>query len=60
MPVITVKMFEGRTRQQREEFTKVVTKAAVDILKTPVEHVWIVFEDRPKSHWAIGGKLCDQ
>lgn len=59
MPVITVEMFEGRTRQQREAFVKAVTKATVEILKAPEEQTWIIFREQPKSHWAIGGKLCD-
>lgn len=59
MPVITVELFEGRTRQQREQFVKEVTRAVVEILKAPPEHAWIVFRDVPKDHWAIGGKLCD-
>ena len=59
MPIITVDLFEGRSRQQREEFAKEVTEAAVRILKAPVDHTWVVFRDHPKSHWAIGGKLCD-
>ena len=60
MPIITVDLFEGRTREQREAFAKAVTEAAVQVLKAPVEHTWVVFRDHPKSHWAMEGKLCDQ
>lgn len=60
MPVITVEMFEGRTAQQREDFARAVTEAVVKILKAPPEHAWIIFREHPKSHWAIGGKLCGQ
>ena len=60
MPVITVEMFEGRTREQRQAFAKTVTEAAVQILKAPLDHTWIIFRDSPKSEWAIGGKLCDE
>lgn len=60
MPIITVDLFEGRSREQREAFAKVVTDAAAQILKAPVDHTWVVFNDHPKSHWAMGGKLCDR
>ncbi len=60
MPLITVDMFEGRTREQREQFAKAVTEAAVQHLKAPMDHTWVVFNDHEKSHWAMGGKLCDK
>ena len=59
MPIITVEMFEGRTREQREAFAKAVTDSAVQILKSPLDHTWVVFREHPKSYWAMGGKLCD-
>ena len=59
MPIITVDLFEGRTREQRERFTQAVTQAAVEILKAPLDHTWVLFRDHPKTHWAMGGKLCD-
>ena len=60
MPIITVDLFEGRTREQKDQFAKAVTEAAVQALKAPVEHTWVVFRDHAKSDWAMGGKLCDQ
>ena len=60
MPIITVEMFEGRSRQQREIFAKAVTEAAVKILGAPVDHTWVIFREHPKSYWAIAGKLCDE
>ena len=60
MPIITVDLFEGRTRDQREQFAKVVTEAAVRLLKAPLGHTWVVFQDHPKDSWAIGGSLCDR
>ena len=60
MPIITVDLFEGRSREQREVFAKAVTDAAAQILKAPIDHTWVVFRDHPKTHRAMGGKLCDQ
>jgi 4-oxalocrotonate tautomerase len=49
-------MYPGRTREQKEEFAKAVTDAAVQILKTKSEHVIIVYEENPKENWLISGK----
>ena len=59
MPIIHVEMFEGRSKEQREAFAKVVTEAAVEKLNAPVEHTWVIFKESPKSFWAFQGKLCD-
>ena len=60
MPIITVDMFEGRSREQREAFTKAVTEAAVRDLKAPLDHTWVIFRDHKKTNWAMGGELCDK
>ncbi len=59
MPIITVDLFEGRSREQREAFSQAVTEAATQILKAPLEHTWVIFREHQKSNWAMGGKLCD-
>lgn len=57
MPVITVEWLEGRTPQQKALLSETVTKAFVEIAKTPPEQVWIVFKDVKRSDWAMSGKL---
>jgi 4-oxalocrotonate tautomerase len=56
MPLISVSMYPGRTREQKEEFAKAVTDTAVQILKTKAEHVIIVYDENPKENWFISGK----
>jgi 4-oxalocrotonate tautomerase len=56
MPLISVSMYPGRTKEQKEEFAKVMTNAAVQILKTKAEHVIIVYDEKPKEHWFISGE----
>ena len=56
MPLISVSMYPGRTREQKEEFAKAITDAAVRILKTKAEHVIIVYDENPKENWFISGK----
>lgn len=56
MPLILVSMYPGRTQQQKDEYAKAVTDAAVSILKTKPEHVIVVFDEKPKENWFQAGK----
>ena len=58
MPFIHVRLFEGRSTDQKREFAKAVTSEAVKILKCTPESVDIVFDDVKKSDWAHSGKLA--
>jgi 4-oxalocrotonate tautomerase len=60
MPVIEIKMWEGRTREQKAELAKRITDAMLEVAKTTPDHVHIVFSDYPKSDWAVAGKLSDE
>ena len=55
MPLITVSMYPGRDKQQKEEFAKAITKSATEILDTKEEHVIVVFEDNPRENWFLAG-----
>jgi 4-oxalocrotonate tautomerase len=57
MPFIHVRLFEGRTVDQKRDFAQAVTKEAVRALKCTPDSVDIVFDDVKKSDWAFGGKL---
>ena len=57
MPFVTVSMFAGRTQEQKAELSKRLTDAFVQVAGTSKEQVWIVFQDVPKSEWAMGGTL---
>jgi 4-oxalocrotonate tautomerase len=56
MPLILVSMYPGRTKEQKDEFAKAVTDAAVQILKTKREHVIVVYDEKPKENWFQSGK----
>ena len=57
MPLISVSMYPGRTKEQKEEFAKAMTNGQrVQILKTKAEHVIIVYDEKPKEHWFISGE----
>ncbi|MGI0006181.1 MAG: tautomerase family protein [Nitrososphaera sp.] len=56
MPLILVSMYPGRTKEQKDEFAKAVTDAAVNILKTKAEHVILVYDENQKENWFQAGK----
>ena len=56
MPLITVSMYPGRTREQKDEFAKAVTESAVKILQTQASHVIVVFDENPRENWFVAGK----
>jgi 4-oxalocrotonate tautomerase len=57
MPNITVELLSGRTLDQRREFARAVTQAAIDILKARPEAVRIRFDEIEKSDVANAGTL---
>ncbi|MSQ33374.1 MAG: 4-oxalocrotonate tautomerase family protein [Dehalococcoidia bacterium] len=58
MPVVTIQMYAGRTKQQKAELAKAITEAVVRIALTTPEQTWVVFQDVPRDSWAIGGVLA--
>lgn len=55
MPLITVSMYPGRTREQKQDFARAVTESAARILKTKEHHVIVVFDENPKENWFMAG-----
>ena len=55
MPLITISMYPGRTLQQKDDFAKIITKSAVEILKTKEQDVIVVFKENPKGNWFLAG-----
>ena len=55
MPTIHVEMFEGRTLEQKREFAKALTEAAVKTIGSKPESVDILIYDIKRQDWATGG-----
>ncbi|MFZ0697464.1 MAG: tautomerase family protein [Nitrososphaeraceae archaeon] len=55
MPLISVSMYPGRSKEQKEEFAKAITNAAVQILGTKPEHVIIVYSENSRENWFLSG-----
>lgn len=60
MPFISIKMLEGRTKEQKEKLIKSVSKSVADSLDLDISHVWVVIEDFPKDEWGLGGILASE
>jgi 4-oxalocrotonate tautomerase len=56
MPLISVSLYPGRTIEQKQEFAKAITEAAMEILKAKAEHIIIVYDEKSKEDWYISGK----
>lgn len=60
MPTIRVEMFEGRTPEQKKNFVKALTQAAVDSLGLKPAAVDVILYEVRKSDWATGGELWSE
>lgn len=60
MPTIRVEMFEGRTPEQKQNFVKALTEAAVTTLGSSPDSVDVILVDVKKSDWATGGVLWSE
>lgn len=61
MPVVTVKMLEGRTDDQKRALVEKVTDAVVETTGAAPEKVSIIIEEMAKNHYAVAGKrMSDQ
>lgn len=60
MPFISVKMLEGRSKEQKRELVKSITDAVVDICGVKPEGTMVVIEEYPRDHWATGGVLISE
>lgn len=57
MPFIHVRLFEGRTQEQKREFVEAITRETVRTLGCSAEAVDVVLEDVRKSDWATAGRF---
>lgn len=57
MPLIEIKMYEGRSQEQKQDLVERITRAFEEVAGAPREQVWIVFRDVPRDQWGMDGKL---
>jgi 4-oxalocrotonate tautomerase len=57
MPLVIVKMLDGRTVEQKRQMAAEITETVVRVAGTTIDQVDVVFEDYPKESWAKAGTL---
>lgn len=57
MPYVTVKMFEGRTDEQKRALSEKITEAVVETTGAPAERVVVFIEEMTKNNYASAGVL---
>ena len=55
MPIVTVKMLEGRTDEQKRALVEKVTAAVSETVNAPKENVAVIIEEMSKNHYSVGG-----
>jgi 4-oxalocrotonate tautomerase len=58
MPIITIKLFEGRSLDEKRVLVKAVTDAVATSLKIGPERVRITLEEMDKRNHSVGGELA--
>lgn len=56
MPIVEVKMWEGRSKKKKAEIIKRVTDVLCDTLGISTEHVTVIIHEVPKHNWGMKGK----
>ncbi len=61
MPIVTVKLLEGRTDDQKRELIKKVTDVVVETAVCEPERVSVIIEEMPLTNFGKAGvRPCDQ
>jgi 4-oxalocrotonate tautomerase len=55
VPIVTIKMLEGRSDDQKKALVEKVTSAVVETTGATVEAVSIVIEEMKKTNYAVAG-----
>ncbi|MHB1696858.1 MAG: 2-hydroxymuconate tautomerase [bacterium] len=58
MPFVSIKMLEGRTKEQKRNLIESITKSVSESLCIGEENVWVVVEEFPSDEWGLGGQLA--
>ena len=56
MPLLLVRMLEGRPPEKIEELIAELTATTARVLDAPPETVRVLVDEVRKTHWGIGGR----
>ncbi len=51
MPHVVVKMYKGRTQEQKEAMTEAVSKALIDTISCSDDHISVAIEEYDREKW---------
>lgn len=57
MPVVTIQLLKGATREQKAEVVRGITDTLVKVLGKNPEKTHIVFHEVETDDWGLGGQL---
>lgn len=57
MPVVTIEMWEGRSREQKRRLVEAVTRAMVEHADASPEHLHVIIHEVSKENWGRAGRL---
>ena len=57
MPLVVVKMIEGRTVEQKRRLAREITDVVVRVTNVTEDQVDVIIEDYPRENWAKAGTL---
>jgi 4-oxalocrotonate tautomerase len=60
MPVVTVQMWTGRTREQKRKLVRAITDAMVEHAGAKPTALHVIIQEVPKEDWALAGVLGDE
>jgi 4-oxalocrotonate tautomerase len=60
MPVVTVEMWAGRTREQKRKLVRAITDAMVEHAGAKPTNLHVILQEVPKEDWALAGVLGDE
>lgn len=60
MPVVNIKMFEGRTEEAKQGIAKDVTDSIVKHTGVDPKYIYVIFEDVALNNWAISGEVYSE
>jgi 4-oxalocrotonate tautomerase len=60
MPVVTVEMWTGRTREQKRKLVRAITDAMVEHAGAKPTNLHVILHEVPKEDWGLAGVLGDE
>jgi 4-oxalocrotonate tautomerase len=61
MPLVIVKMLEGRTVEQKRRLAREITEVVARVANTGEDQVDVIIEDYARENWSKAGTLfCDK